>query len=455
MDKYMFPYLPHTDEDISEMLKQVGIHSVDDLFADIPEDVKLKKPLNIPGGATEYEVSKEISALSKKNITEYISFMGCGSYDHIIPSVVKHIISRSEFYTSYTPYQAEFSQGFLQAIFEFQTMICELTSLDVSNASLYDGHTAACEAAVVALNSVRKSDCILYSETIHPFTKQVLRTHFSSMGISLREIKQQEGITSYKDLKSKLNPGIAGVIVQTPNFMGYLEDYTGFADLIHDNRSLFIISSNPLSLGSVKSQGQWGADVAVGDTQPLGLPSYFGGPSVGYIAATKALLRKMPGRIVGQSLDREGGRAFILTLQAREQHIKRERATSNICSNQALAALATTVYLAAVGKKGLEAVSRQNVQKSHYLFERLTSELPVQGLYEQPFFNEFPIKFNKKPADILGGMEKEGVFAGIPLQRFYPDKGELENVIGVAVTEKRTRRELDNYVEILKGLCDG
>ncbi len=450
----MFPYLPHTDEDISEMLNQVGIHSVDDLFADIPEDVKLKKPLNIPDGATEYEVFKEVSELSKKNITEYISFMGCGSYDHIIPSVVKHIISRSEFYTSYTPYQAEFSQGFLQAIFEFQTMICELTSLDVSNASLYDGHTAACEAAVMALNSVRKADCILYSETIHPFTKQVLRTHFSSMGISLREIRQQEGITSYKDLKSKLNPGIAGVIVQTPNFMGYLEDYTGFADLIHDNSSLFIISSNPLSLGSIKSQGQWGADVAVGDTQPLGLPSYFGGPSVGYIAAVKALLRKMPGRIVGQSLDRDGRRAFLLTLQAREQHIKRERATSNICSNQALAALAATVYLAAIGKKGLEAVSRQNIQKSHYLFERLTSELPVQGLYEQPFFNEFPIKLNKKAADILGGMEKEGVFGGIPLQQFYPDQGELQNVIGVAVTEKRTRLELDNYVEILKGLCD-
>ncbi|MQY76813.1 MAG: glycine dehydrogenase, partial [Spirochaeta sp.] len=251
------------------------------------------------------------------------------------------------------------------------------------------------------------------------------------------------------------NPGVAGIIVQTPNFMGYLEDYTGFADLIHDNRSLFIVSSDPLSLRSVKSQGQWGADVAVGDTQTLGLPSYFGGPSAGYIAATKALLRKMPGRIVGQSLDRDGRRAFLLTLQAREQHIKRKRATSNICSNQALAALATTVYLAAVGKKGLENVSRQNIQKSHYLFERLTKELPVQGLYEQPFFNEFPIKLKEAAADILGGMEKEGIFAGIPLQRFYPHQKELDNVIAVAVTEKRTRQELDNYVEILKGLCDG
>lgn len=444
----MFPYLPHTKKEIEEMLESIGVASINDLFTDIPDELNLKNPLNIPDGISEYEVFKKLNDLSKQNNIDCVSFLGGGSYDHIIPSTVKHIISRSEFYTAYTPYQAEISQGILQAIFEFQTIICELTSLDVSNASLYDGHTAASEAASIALNSVRKSDTILYSETIHPYTKQVLHTHFSSMGISLIEIKQKHGITSHEDLKNKLAPGVAAVITQTPNFFGYIEDYSGFADLIHNNGSLFVISSNPLSLGILKSQGEWKADVAIGDTQPFGLPSYFGGPSAGYIAVTQRLLRKMPGRIVGQSLDRDGKRAFLLTLQAREQHIKRQRATSNICSNQALAALATTVYLATIGKKGLEEVGRQNVQKSHYLFERLLKELPVEPLYRQPFFNEFSVILNKAPSYVLKKMEEEGLFAGIALEPFY--QGSFKNVITIAVTEKRTKEELDLYVETLK-----
>ncbi len=450
----MFPYLPHTEEDIADMLNTIGVDSIDDLFRDIPSELELNRPLNLPEGISEYEVIKKLRDISKQDISEYVSFLGGGSYDHIIPAVVKHITSRSEFYTAYTPYQAEISQGILQAIFEFQTMICELTSLDVSNASLYDGHTAASEACAMALNSVRPrvkgADTLLYSETIHPFTKQVLETYFSHTGITLKEIRQTAGVTSFEDLESKLSSKVAGVIVQTPNFLGYLEDYTGFADLIHNNGSLFIISSNPLSLGILKPQGAWGADVAIGDTQALGLPSYFGGPSVGYIAADRKLLRKMPGRIVGQSLDRQGKRAFLLTLQAREQHIRRERANSNICSNQALAALATTVYLAVVGKQGLREVGRRNVQKAHYLFNRLINELPVEPLYERPFFNEFPVRLNRHAPSVLRRMEDEGIFAGIALERFYPDS--FKDVIAVAVTEKRTKDELDLYVDTLRGI---
>ncbi len=446
----MFPYLPHTESEIAEMLTAVGASKVADLFADIPPELYFDKPLNIPEGISEYEVFKKLSDIAGQNRVDRVSFLGCGSYDHIVPSVVKHIISRSEFYTSYTPYQAEISQGILQSIFEFQTMICELTSLEAANASLYDGHTAASEAAALALNSVRSSDTILYSETIHPFTKQVLKTYFSGLDISLIEIAEKDWTTSYDDLKSKLAPNVAAVIAQSPNFLGFIEDYEGFADLIHENKSLFVISSNPLALGVLKSQGEWGADVAIGDTQPCGLPSYFGGPSVGYLAAAGRLLRKMPGRIVGQSLDTEGKRAFLLTLQAREQHIKRERAASNICSNQALAALATTVYLAVIGKKGLEEAGRQNVLKAHYLFERLTGELPVERLHDRPFFNEFPLRLKKDPLSVLKRMEVEGFLAGVALGRFYPEK--FGDVISVAVTEKRTREESDRYVEALKRL---
>src|SRR5512143_1683038 len=393
----MFPYLSHTEQDVADMLKELGIKSIDELFSDIPPDLLLSKPLAIPSHRSEYEVSRILSELAGKNVSGMVSFLGCGIYDHLIPSVVRHIISRSEFSTAYTPYQPEFSQGLLQAIFEFQTLICELTSLDVSNASLYDGHTAAVEAANIAVNSVKKSDTVLYSATLHPHTKQVLHTHFAGSGISLIDVKQDH------------MPAVAVLITQTPNFFGCLEDYTKITNKVHENVSLLAVSSNPLSLGMLKSQGEWGADIGFGDTQVFGLNPTFGGPGVGYIAARQDYLRKMPGRIVGQSLDKDGKRAFLLTLQAREQHIRRERATSNICSNQTLAALATTVHLAAVGKEGLKEAARQNFHKAHYLHERLISELPVRPLYHQPFFNEFSLVLDKDPEDVLAAMEKEGI----------------------------------------------
>jgi glycine dehydrogenase subunit 1 len=365
-----------------------------------------------------------------------VSFLGCGIYDHLIPSVVRHIISRSEFSTAYTPYQPEFSQGLLQAIFEFQTLICELTSLDVSNASLYDGHTAAVEAANIAVNSVKKSDTVLYSATLHPHTIQVLHTHFAGSGISLIEVREENGAISLDDLKQKLTPAVAVLITQTPNRR--LEDYTEITDMVHENdRSSH--PSNPLSRHACRRAN--GERHRLGDTQ-VRLHPTFGGPGVGYIAARQDYMRKMPGRIVGQSVDKEGRRAFLLTLQAREQHIRRERATSNICSNQALAALATTVHLAAVGKEGLKEAARQNYHKAHYLHERLISELPVRPLYNQPFFNEFSLVLDKDPEDVLAAMEKEGILGGIALKAFYPDA--FPNALIVAVTEKRTREELDH-----------
>jgi glycine dehydrogenase subunit 1 len=445
----MIAYLPHTEEDIQKMLDELGVTDIEQLFADIPRELVRDKPLEIPDGISEFDVYRRMQALAERNLVEPVSFLGCGSYEHIIPAVVGHVLSRSEFYTSYTPYQAEISQGILQAIFEFQTMICELTGLEVANASLYDGHTAVCEAAVLALNSVRRSDTILYSSTLHPFTRQVLRTHFADLSVHLEEIPVNSGTTDMEQLAGSLRPGVAGVILQSPNSLGYVEDLSGVAGKVHENGSLLIVSSNPLCLGLLKSPGEWGADMAVGDTQALGLPSYFGGPSAGYITATEELLRKMPGRIVGQSLDLEGSRAFLLTLQAREQHIKRERATSNICSNQALAALATTVYLAALGRAGIREVAEQNLYKAHYLHARLLGETPAESLYDRQFFNEFPVVLPKKAAELLPRMEEAGFYAGVDLHRLEPAMP--EGVLLVAVTERRTRAEMDRYVEAMKG----
>jgi glycine dehydrogenase subunit 1 len=448
----MNPYLPHTNEDLAEMLKTVGVRDTEKLFEDIPDSIRLKRSLNIPSGVSEYEVYNNLGELAGRNKHNGVSFLGFGCYDHIVPSVVSHCIGRAEFYTAYTPYQAEISQGILQAIFEFQTLICMMTDLDVSNASLYDGHTAASEAAIMALNVKRKSDTVLYSSTIHPSTKAVLHTYFYGTDINLKEVPEEDGVTSFGGLKEMLNSETAGVIVQSPNVYGYLEDYSGFADLIHESKALFILSSNPLSLSVTKSQGEWGADIAIGDTQPLGLPQYYGGPSVGYIAAREKLLRKMPGRIVGQTEDRDGERAFVLTLQAREQHIKRERATSNICSNQALAALANSVYLSTVGPAGLRKAGDLNVDKSHYLYERLISELPVKPFHNQQFFNEFTVVLPKSSETVINEMASKNVFAGVPIHRYGAAAGasERENLLTVAVTEKRTREEMERYIETMK-----
>lgn len=441
----MFPYLPQTEGDIKEMLEVIGVKTVDDLFSDIPDDIFRKEPLNLPKGISEYDVYKKMAELAAKN-KRGISFLGCGSYDHLIPSVVKHVLQQPTFYTAYTPYQGEISQGVLQSIFEFQTHICELTGLDVSNASLYDGHTAASEAITMALNTRKKADTVLISETVHPHTLEVVRTFFSDVDVKFKIIKAENYVTPLEAVKAQLDGSVAAVLVQTPNFFGYVEDLTGFADAVHENKSLFIVSSNPMSLGILKSQAEWGADIAIGDTQVFGLQKYFGGPSVGYMAATAKLMRKMPGRIVGQTVDRDGGRAFVLTLQAREQHIKRERATSNICSNQALAALSSAVYLSTVGWQGLKKAVELSSEKAHYLYDRLTGELGLKPLAENDFLYEFTV--NIPDADkVLSELAKEGIYGGVALSRFYPD---MKDAVTIAVTEKRSKEEIDRFVDLLK-----
>ena len=430
------------------MLGVAGVSSVEELFADVPSQLMRTHALDLPAGVSEAEVVSRLEALAAKNRTDLVSFLGCGSYDHLVPAVVDNLVGRSEFSTAYTPYQAEISQGVLQAVFEFQTMICELCALDVSNASLYDGYTAVCEAAAMALGSVRKSRIVLYASTLHPLAKRVLRTHFSYLDVELEEVAEREGALDRRDLEGRLRPGVAALVLQSPNFLGCVEDAAGLADLVHAAGALLIMSVNPLSLGVLKPPGAWGADIAVGDGQPLGLWSSFGGPSVGFMAAREGLLRRMPGRIVGESVDRDGKRAYLLTLQAREQHIKRERATSNLCSNQALAALAVTVHLSVLGPRGLRETAERCLQKAHYLHDRVLGELPVEPASPGPFFNEFTVRPRVAPSVVVERMEAEGFLAGVDLGLLDPAL--RSGLLGVAVTERRTREEMDRYVEAMK-----
>ncbi len=441
-----FAYLPHTQSDIDEMLSTIGAQSIDSLFEDIPDKLRLKQPLDIPKGISEYEIFCTMKEIAARN-NDGVCFLGGGIYDHIIPATVTHITSRSEFATAYTPYQAEISQGILQSIFEFQTMVCMLTGLDVPNASLYDGHTAAIEACAMAVNARRRANKILYSATIHPHTKQVIETYFEDLDVETAEIPSEDGATDWSKAYELIDENTAGVLVQTPNIFGITEDFSGVADQVHENKASLIISSNPISLGLLKNPGGWGADIAIGDGQPCGLPMNAGGPSVGYIVATERLMRKMPGRIVGRTVDAEDQRAFVLTLQAREQHIKRERATSNICTNQALAALAMGVYLATVGPQGLKEVAEQCFSKAHYLASDVTKKTGARMRYDKPFFNEFVLSLGTDAEAVATEMRESGIYAGIPLSRL--GTGDSDELL-VAVTEKRTKAEMDAYVSALE-----
>lgn len=433
------------------MLGAVGKQTIEDLFEDVPAEIRLGTDLPLDPGVSEWEVASRLRELAGRNRVDRVSFLGGGCYDHIVPAVVRHVLSKPEFATAYTPYQAEISQGMLQAIFEFQTMMCMLTDLDVSNASLYDGATAVVEACSIGLQANRKANRVLYSQTLHPSVKQVLATNYLHRDIELVEIPADRGVTSPAELERLLDERTAAVVVQSPNFYGCLEDLTGFADEIHAAGGLFVVSANPLSLALYRTPGEWGADIAVGDTQVLGLPTSFGGPSAGYITARESLLRKMPGRIVGQTVDRDGKRAFVLTLQAREQHIKRERATSNICTNQALAALGNAAYLAALGDDGVRSVCRQSAEKAHYLHDRLVAELPVVDAFERPFFDEFTLRLESPTGGIIESMADAGFLAGFDPVRLAGGPEEAgEHLLTIAVTEKRTRDEIDSYVAALK-----
>lgn len=434
-----FKFFPHTEEETQEMLKKIGVKNINDLFANIPDALRFKGEYDIPEAKSELEIRNFFNALGDKNKL-MTCFAGAGVYDHYTPSAIPSIIERSEFLTSYTPYQAEISQGTLHYIFEFQSMIAELTNMDVANASMYDGSTATAEAMLVANASSSKNNTILYSETIDPKIVDVLKTYAHFQNIKLVAIKNNDGVTSSKDLEEKIaEGGVAGVIVQQPNYYGITEDFTGYADICHKSKALFIVNSVAADLALLKTPGEWGADIAVGDVQSLGIPMAFGGPYAGYMCTTKKLMRKMPGRIVGQTKDTRRQRVFALTLQAREQHIRRQKATSNICSNQSLMALFVTIYMSLMGKEGVKESAKTSFDGAHYLCDKMTATGKAQLVYKQPFFNEFLVKIENRDAFYDKAIEK-GIFPGVKVG---------DDQLLVAVTEKRTKEEIEALVALL------
>lgn len=444
-----FRYLPVTEEDRKEMLETIGVKSVEELFQEIPASVRFNGSLKLKKSLSEPMLKQELAQMAKKNINskEYCSFLGAGVYDHYIPSVVDHVISRSEFYTAYTPYQPEISQGELQAIFEYQTMIAELTAMDLANSSMYDGHTALSEAAMVSAAHTKRKK-ILISKAVHPEARDVFKTNAKGQNLTVVEIEIKDGVTDHNDLINKYDENTASVIVQSPNFLGCIEDLESIEKVVHGKKGLFIVSSNPLSLGILKPPGKFKADIVVGDAQPFGIPMQFGGPHCGYFATTKKLTRKVPGRLVGQTTDIEGQRGFVLTLQAREQHIRREKATSNICSNQALNALAAAVSITALGKKGIKEIASQNLQKANYAKREFIKEGFTVLYGNQYIFNEFVIKLSNPINEVNKALRKVGMIGGYDLGASYP---ELEHHMLLAVTELRTKKEIDLFVQALEG----
>ena len=433
-------YLPHTGADVKEMLEAAGVNSLEELYSDVPSKFLHKEPYNLPDAMSEEEIRRHFAALEAKN--EHLTvFAGQGAYDHYTPSVIPYLCSRSEFLTAYTPYQCEISQGTLRYIFEYQSLLCNLTGLDVCNASLYDGPTAAAEAMMMASASVRGKNTVLLSETLLPQVLAVVKNYARFHGVNIGTIKADGGETSLKSLEEALAAGdVAGVIVPSVNRFGIVENHAGFADAIHAVKALLIEYCDPSALAVVKTPAEWGADVAVGEGQSLGLPLSYGGPYVGFMTVKKDHMRKMPGRIVGQTQDGEGRRAYVLTLQAREQHIRREKATSNICSNQSLMALWVTIYLSLMGPQGLREVNRLSSAGAHYL----KAELLATGLFEdvfpqKPFLKEFVLKPLK--GGIQEKLEKAGFFGAVPAPEGY---------VSFAVTEKRTKEEMDKLVKAVK-----
>ena len=435
----MHKYFPHTQDDLKAMMEKAGVTDFDGLYAQIPENIRFRGDYQIPSEMSEMEVRDTFAKLGNQT-KQLACFAGYGVYDHYTPSVIPSLLSRSEFLTSYTPYQAEISQGTLHYIFEYQSMMTELTGMDISNASMYDGSTATAEAMMMAVAAGKKVNKVLVSETLNGDVRKVLDTYALHQGIELITIPQKEGVTDLSVLKSQFSTlsGIAGVIVQQPNVFGIVEDFTGFADVCHENKALFIINSIAADLAVLKTPGEWGADIAVGDGQSLGIPMLFGGPYVGYMCCTEKLIRKMPGRIVGMTKDNRDQRAFVLTLQAREQHIRRQKATSNICSNQSLMALFVTVYCSLMGKQGLKEAARLSYAGAHYLCDELQKTDRFHLAYDQPFFNEFYVKYDGDVDSLYQRFIDAGFLGGVKL-----DDGLL-----FAVTEKRTKEEIDNLVKI-------
>jgi len=445
-------YLPQTEKDQAEMLAAVGVASTEELFADIPESVRFRGTLNVSEKMSEPALLRKMRQLSGRNadFDRYASFLGAGIYDHHLPVVINHVISRSEFYTAYTPYQPEISQGELQAIFEFQSFICELTGMAVANASMYDGATALAEAGALAHGATKRSR-IVVPRSVHPEARQIVQTSAKGLGLEVVEVGCKKGVTDLEELASVINGETAAVLVQSPNFFGSIEDLRAIGTMIHAVGGLFVVSANPLSLGLLESPGAIGADIVVGDAQPFGIAASLGGPTCGYFAVADKWMRRMPGRIVGQTVDRDGKRGFVLTLQAREQHIRREKATSNICSNQALLALCASVYLSVMGKEGLREVARLNVQKAHYAAKKLDGLTNVSLAHESPFFNEFVVRLPEGTdvSAVNARLLERGIIGGYDLGR---DDEELSGCMLLAVTEQRSREEIDRFVAELEGI---
>jgi len=483
-------FVPHTTEDIRSMLQVIGAKSIDELFQSIPPELRLKKLLNLPAPMSELEVSNHLKQLADKNISVgkpvrprhpggYTSFLGAGCYNHYIPAVVNHLAGRSEFYTSYTPYQAEASQGNLTAFFEYQTMICELTGMEVANASVYDGATGLAEAVLMSFAITGKiggslsgnellpsilgcnspapisiragsnspSKKVIVSTTIHPEYRQVLKTYLNDLGTEIIEVNYtKNGQTDLTALRKAINSETACVAIQNPNFFGVIEECDEISKLVHDVQALLIAVVNPISLGILKTPGEYGADIVVGEGQPLGNEMYFGGPHLGIFASRMAYVRKMPGKLVGQTVDKDGKRGFVLTLSTREQHIRREKATSNICSNEALLALRAGIYLSAIGKKGIKTVANICLQNAHYAAEKISEIKGYQLIFNTPFFHEFVVRSPIKPSILNQKLLKEGIIGGLDLEPFYP---ELKNTLLFCATEVNNKPEIDRLTRII------
>ena len=437
----MGSYVPSTPAERQQMLEAIGLKDYRDLYKDVPEEMYLDRPLNIPAGMSELEVRRAVTAMAEKNTRFSTILRGAGAYDHVIPSIVSYIPAKEEFLTAYTPYQAEMSQGVLQSIFEYQTMICELTGMDVSNASVYDGATAAAEAAAMCRD--RKRTVTLISGAAHPDTIATVRTYCYGTGHELRVVPCKNGRTDPDALREMLTPDVASFYVQQPNFFGQFEDGEGLGQAAHAAGALYIMGCNPIALGIMKTPRDCGADIAVGEAQPLGLPVSYGGPYLGYMASTSKLMRKLPGRIVGETVDAKGERAYVLSLQAREQHIRREKASSNICSNEALCALTAGLYLSVMGPKGLAEAARQSMSKAHYLASKLCSLPGVSLKYQGPYFHEF-VTVLPKAEEVLSALQANGILGGLP----------IEGGVLWCATEKVSRAQLDKAVAIVKEVLE-
>jgi len=443
------PFLLNTPEDQQAMLAAIGVGSLDELFAMVPADLRLRRDLAIPPAMTEIELTAHMTALARANSPagDKLCFLGGGCYDHFIPAVVDAIAGRAEFYTSYTPYQAEASQGNLQAFFEYQTLISRLTGMEVANASLYDGATAATEAVLMSMSATARHQHVVTAASVHPEYRQTLAAYLQNLGVEVTTIGTPTGAIAPQDLFDAVRDDTACVLVQHPNFFGSLEEVERLAQIAHDKGAMFIVVVDPISLGLLKRPGDYDADIVVAEGQSLGIPMQFGGPFLGIMACRERLVRRMPGRIAGQTVDRRGKRCWVLTLQTREQHIRREKATSNICTNQGLLALRATVYLALVGPQGLREVAELNLRKAHYARERLASLDRFEIVYSRPTFKEFVVRDRQGQVEkLLADLASRDIFAGVPLGNWYP---ELADCFLVAVTEKRSRQDIDTLVASL------